>query len=53
MNEITIPYEEYMELIRLKVRVEVLADLIERYKNVTIKEAIAILNLEADYDKNI
>ena len=47
--DITLTYEEYMELVRLKVRVDVLADFVREYgDNVTIKEAIAILNLEVD-----
>ena len=51
MNEITIPYEEYMKLIRLKARVDVLTELISKYGElVTIKEAVAILNLEVEKD---
>jgi hypothetical protein len=49
--DITLTYEEYMELVRLKVRVDVLADFIKEYGNdVTINEAIAILNLEVEKD---
>lgn len=47
--DITLTYEEYMELVRLKVRVDVLADFVRECGNeVTIQEAIAILNLEVD-----
>lgn len=49
MDNITIPYEEFMELIRIKIRVESLAELIKEYgESVTINQAIAILNLEVD-----
>jgi hypothetical protein len=45
------PYEEFMELIRIKIRVESLADLIKEYgDSVTINQAIAILNLEVNED---
>lgn len=49
--DITLTYEEYMELVRLKVRVDVLADFVREYGDVvTIREAIAILNLEVEKD---
>ena len=52
--DITLTYEEYMELVRLKVRVDVLADFVREYGNeVTIQEAIAILNLEVEKDAYI
>jgi hypothetical protein len=51
MNEITIPYEEYRSLNRLKARVEVLTELISKYGEfVTIKEVIAVLDLEVKID---
>ena len=51
MSEITIPYEEFLQLIRIKIRVESLADLIKEYGElVTINQAIAILNLEVEKD---
>ena len=49
--DVCLTHEEYMELIRLKVRVDVLADFVREYGNeVTIQEAIAILNLEVEKD---
>lgn len=49
MSEITIPYEEFLQLIRVKARVDSLAELINKYGElVTMEQAISILHLEVD-----
>lgn len=49
--DIELPYEEYMELMRIKIRVENLTRFIKEFGElVTIKEAIALLELEVEKD---
>ena len=49
--DITLTYEEYMELMRIKIRVENLTRFIKEFGElVTIKEAIALLELEVEKD---
>lgn len=51
MDDITIDYEEFLGLIRTKVRVETLTTLINRYRDtISVDQIIAILDLEVNED---